>query len=97
MSKNKSRQQLIAQLERLAFYRPNDGIRLALEGGEADIQKLRLEGVAEFKRNSSGTVELKFFDRVKALELLLRLQGEDVAPGGGMMDFLRQVAGEEQL
>ena len=96
MSKNKSRQQLIAQLERLAFYRPNDGIRLALEGGGADIQKLRLEGVAEFRYNSSGTVELKFFDRIKVLELLLRLQGETAARQGGMLDFLQQVAGEEQ-
>ena len=35
-------------------------------------------------------------ERTETRELLLRLQGDNVAPGGGMMDFLRQVAGEEQ-
>ena len=94
MSKRKSRDDLVAQLERLAFYRPNDGIRLALEG-EADVRRLRLEGVSEFKRQGNGTVELKFFDRIKALELLLALQQEDGAPSGGVMEFLRQMGGEE--
>ena len=94
MSKRKSRDDLVAQLERLAFYRPNDGIRLALEG-EADVRRLRLEGVSEFKRQGNGTVELKFFDRIKALELLLALQQEDGAPSGGVMEFLRRMGGEE--
>ncbi len=94
MSKRKSRDDLVAQLERLAFYRPNDGIRLALEG-EADVRRLRLEGVSEFKRQGNGTVELKFFDRIKALELLLALQQEDGAPSGGVIEFLRRMGGEE--
>ena len=94
MSKRKSRDDLVAQLERLAFYRPNDGIRLVLEG-EADVRRLRLEGVSEFKRQGNGTVELKFFARIKALELLLALQQEDGAPSGGVMEFLRRMGGEE--
>lgn len=94
MSKRKSRDAVIAQLERLAFYRPNDGIRLAIEG-EADVRRLHLEGVSEFKRHGNGTVELKFFDRIKALELLLALQQEGETPSGGVMEFLRQIGGEE--
>ena len=47
MSRRKSREDLIGLLERLAFYRPNDAIRMAMEEG-VDIRKLRLEGVAVF-------------------------------------------------
>ena len=92
MSRRKSREDLIGLLERLAFYRPNDAIRMAMEEG-VDIRKLRLEGVAEFKCHANGAMELKFFDRVKALELLLALEGEQ--GGGGLMDFLQQLGGGE--
>ncbi len=91
MSRRKSREDLIGLLERLAFYRPNDAIRMAMEEG-VDIRKLRLEGVAEFKCHANGAMELKFFDRVKALELLLALEGEP-GDGGGLLGFLQQLSG----
>lgn len=93
MSRRKSREDLIGQLERLAFYRPNDAIRIAMEEG-VDIRKLRLEGVAEFKCHANGAMELKFFDRTKALELLLALEGEH-GDNGGLMGFLQQLSGGE--
>ena len=96
MSKRTSREGLARYAERLAFYRPNDAIRLALEEGAPDIGKLRLEGVAEFKRLANGTVELKFIDRIKALDFLLRLQQQEegLPAGEGISGFLEQVAGE---
>ena len=81
-------------LQRLAFYRPNDAIRIAMEEGGVDVGKLRLEGVSEFKRHANGAVEIKFFDRMKALELLLEVQDEGTASTLGA--FLSSAAeGEE--
>ena len=84
-------------LRRLAYYRPNDAIRIAMEEGGVDVGKLRLEGVSEFKRHANGAVEIKFFDRLKALELLLEQQegGEDRSVS--LAGFLASAAeGEEE-
>ena len=83
-------------LKRLAFYRPNDAIRIAMEEGEVDVRRLKLEGVSEFKRHANGAVEIKFFDRLKALELLLELQ-EERAPTGTLESFLKGVAEGEDV
>lgn len=93
MGKKKSREEIIRYLERLAFYRPNDGIRIAFAEEPVDWRRLRLEGVAEFKRHANGTVELKFLDRLKALELLVRLQEERTEEGAGIENFLERLGG----
>ena len=96
MEKRASREKLLRYLERLAFYRPNDGIRIALEEGDLDVRRLRLEGVSEFRRHANGTVEVKFFDRLKALTLLMELQEEGEVPAGhGIRDFLEGLSGGE--
>lgn len=95
MSRRKSREDLVEQLERLAFYRPNDAIRMAMEEG-VEIKKLHLEGVAEFKYHANGSMEMKFFDRIKALELLLALEGEQRGCGG-LMGFIQQLNGGETV
>ena len=41
------------------------------------LDKLDLSAVTEFKRNHNGTVELKFVDRLAALQWLLERVGED--------------------
>lgn len=68
-----------AGLERLAFGRANDAAKLVFceEMPEQDtLAKLDLFNVSEMKRVKGGGVEIKLFDRQKALEKLLELESE---------------------
>lgn len=61
-----------AGLHRIAFASSADAVKLLLcEGYEnLDIEELDLFNVAEIKRPKGGGLEIKFFDRIKALEKL---------------------------
>lgn len=74
------REQLLEQMRRLACARVNDAVKLAYlpEEEREAIGKLDLSALTEFRRSGAGTVELKFADRMKALERLLELS----APSG---------------
>lgn len=63
---------ILNQIRRLAGSRANDAIQLAfIEERELEkVEELDLSALTEFKRNSNGTVEMKFLDRVAALEWL---------------------------
>ncbi len=80
MKRNKKpldREQLLEQMRTLACAKVNDAVKLAyLPEEERDaIGKLDLSALIEFRRSGAGTVELKFADRMKALERLLELSG----------------------
>jgi len=96
LPRRKSREEVLRYLEKLAFYRPNDGIAIAFAGEDVDWRRMKLEDVAEFKRHANGTVEVKFIDRLRALELLMRLQEPAAGDGGGMERFIEQVCGGEE-
>ena len=72
------REEILKEIRRLAKGKVNDAVRLAYLGEDelAEIGRLELSAVTEFKRNSNGTVELKFVDRLAALQWLLE-QAED--------------------
>ncbi len=53
------REALLEQMGKLACARVNDAVKLAYE----------------FRRSGAGTVEMKFTDRMRALERLLELSG----------------------
>lgn len=66
-----------AGLERLAFGEINDAIKLILN--EEDISKkeaerLNLFNVSEIKKVKGGGIEIKLFDRQKALEKLWEIE-----------------------
>ena len=71
----KRRKELLAYLRKLAKGKNNDVVRLAfLEPGNLEVvDRLDLTGVAEFKRNANGALEVKFVDRVKVLAMLREL------------------------
>lgn len=75
----KNREAVLNKIEKLAMGRVNDAVRLAFlsEGELAGLDKLDLSAVTEFKRSSNGTVELKFVDRLSALQWLSERVGED--------------------
>lgn len=73
------RQEIVEELRRLVQSRNNDGVKLAFLSQEdlKQIGRLDLRGVAEFKRSEKGCFEIRFIDKVKALELLERLCREE--------------------
>ena len=73
------REAILEALGKIALSRPNDAIALALAPQEQYVPGLDLWGVSEFKMSSTGGVEVKFADRVKAVSLLLECLsgGED--------------------
>ncbi len=69
------REDVIRRLCEMAFGRANDAVKLALgeELSEKTLETLDLSAVSEFKRGSNGSVEVKFIDRTKALDILCGL------------------------
>ena len=71
--KQTARAQALRRMKQIAGCRVNDAVKLAfLDSGLeqeqiAVIDGLDLGALAEFKRNSSGTVEIKLVDRLAAL------------------------------
>ncbi|MDR0883688.1 MAG: terminase small subunit [Oscillospiraceae bacterium] len=82
--------ELLAGVRRLAFGSVTDAVRLVL-GTEvpsaAEIERMDLFNVSEIKRPREGALEIKFFDRLKALELLSTLRTADDA--GALSGFLK--------
>ncbi len=80
--KQTARAQALRRMKKIAGCRVNDAVKLAfLDSGLeqeqiAVIDGLDLGALAEFKRNSSGTVEIKLVDRLAALERLAALGQE---------------------
>lgn len=66
------------RLAELAFGKPNDCVRLALEE-MPDLSELDLSLLSEIKRSEKGMVEIKLIDRLKALEQLSVSTGDDNA------------------
>lgn len=79
------REDVTRRLAELAFGRPNDCVRLALEE-TADLEGLDLSLLSEIKRSEKGMVEIKLIDRLRALEQLAASAGEE---GSETEEFLR--------
>ncbi|MEG2177048.1 MAG: hypothetical protein RRY97_09265, partial [Oscillibacter sp.] len=75
------REDAVRRLAELAFGRANDAARLALCRGETDPEGLDLSAVAELKVTDKGGVEIKFIDRIRALEALSAALEDGGNPG----------------
>ena len=66
--------------QRLAFGCISDAVCLLFsdEVSPEEIEKMDLFNIAEIKRKKGGDIEIKFFDRLKALEKL-----QDIRTGNG--------------
>ena len=80
-----SKADVTRRLAELAFGKANDCVRLALED-EPQLSKLDLSLLSEIKRNEKGTVEIKLIDRLRALEQLAQVAGQN---GQNAEEFLR--------
>lgn len=87
-----SRSDVTRRLAELAFGKANDCVRLALED-DPQLGRLDLSLLSEVKRNDKGTVEIKLIDRLRALEQLAQVAGEDTQD---LEAFLQALQGESE-
>ena len=87
-----SRQDVRRLLAELACGKVNDCVRLALEEDPC-LDKLDLSLLSEVKRNDKGTVEIKLIDRLRALEQLAQVAGEDTQD---LEAFLQALQGDQE-
>ena len=74
-----SPEEIVSGYRRIAFGSCHDALRLLLCGelpDNGDIESVDLFNVSEIKKPKDGAIEIKFFDRLKALEHLEALSGE---------------------
>lgn len=91
-----SRQMARAGYERLAFGDVSDAVRLMFEGDPAAVDPARYDlfNVAEIKRPKDGAMEIKFFDRIKALE---KLEDIDENDRSNVSDFYKALVGTSPM
>ena len=73
-----------AGYRRLAFGSAADALRLVFcedPPSKEELDEMNLFNVAEIKRPKGGGIEIKFFDRLKPLERLAELSGEESVSG----------------
>ena len=65
-------EEIVAGYRRIAFGSPSDCIKLIFKESVTDeeLEQLDLFNISEIKKAKSGNIEIKFFDRIKALEHL---------------------------
>lgn len=87
-----AKQKAYAGYERIAFGSVNDAVKLLFEdeGFRTGAEEYDLFNVAEIKRPKEGALEIKFFDRLKALEKLEQYGQNDE---GGSSDFYKALIG----
>lgn len=87
------RDTLLCSVFRLITSENNDAVRLIYRDQMSDeeIRSLNLSGVAEIKRLKDKSVEIKFFDRIRALDKLGELNDtvSDSASAGGLLEAMR--------
>ena len=73
-----------AGYRRLAFGSAADALRLVFcedPPSKEELDEMNLFNVAEIKRPKGGGIEIKFFDRLKPLERLAEMSGEESVSG----------------
>lgn len=82
--KNEIREEILEGYRRLAFGKVQDPVRLLFceELTPAALKKMDLFNVSEVKRVKGGGMEIKFFDRIRALQCMQELGGDEQAISG---------------
>ncbi len=84
------RRQARAGYERLAFGSVADAVRLLFEAEPQELEQYDLFNVAEIKKPKEGSMEIKFFDRIRALEKLEACGAPEKQPAS---DFYSAIIG----
>lgn len=100
----KIRQEILDGYRRIAFGEVQDPVRLLFceEISPQILRKMDLFNVAEVKRPKGGGMEIRFFDRIRALQCMQELGGAGQDDGGFYRALeqgaqaLRSAAGKEE-
>lgn len=87
------REDVTRRLAELAFGKPNDCVRLALEE-IPDLSELDLSLLSEIRRSEKGMVEIKLIDRLRALEQLSAATAGGEEQAEKLIRALRPAEGE---
>lgn len=87
-----TRQYVMRELKKLVSGKTNDCVRLLLEDNP-DVSQLDLRLLEEVKRPKGGGMEIKLLSRIKALELLAELSGQE---SRGEDPLILSLLGEEE-
>lgn len=83
----------VCGLYRMAFSTPADAVRLLYRETptDAELDGLDLSSVAEVKRTKDKSMEIKFFDRMKAMDRLCDYfnSSEELNSSGGLLEAMR--------
>lgn len=76
--------------QKLAFGSVSDALRLlyAKQPNAEELEQMDLFMISDIRRNRDGMLEIKFFDRLKALEKLDAAAREDNAGVAGLMEAI---------
>lgn len=87
--KSITQKEVKAGLHRIAFASSADAVKLILaeDPSVLDIEALDLFNVSEIKKPKGGGLEVKFFDRIKALEKLGELTENTAEQAAGCVSF----------
>jgi len=92
---NKQKPAAIDGLRKLAFCKINDAVKILLAAHDFDaglIAKLDLFPVSEIRQNKDGGLEIKFYDRLKAFEMLINYTGCGENPQNSFYGALESAA-----
>ena len=82
------RRDIQRRLAELAFGRANDCVKLVLEDSP-QVDELDLSLLSEVKRSDRGAVEVKLIDRLRALEALGGMVGDEEGEMKAVLQALR--------
>ena len=93
MENTNLREEVEAGLRHIAFGSVADCVKLLFHGEELSDRRIRgldLYCAADLKRGSGGISEIKFYDRLKALEILSTLESDPGSAQAELLEALRK-------
>ncbi|MBQ9857929.1 MAG: hypothetical protein IJO77_02900, partial [Oscillospiraceae bacterium] len=85
---------VIKRLGEIALGRSNDPVKLAFTNPDRlDIDSLDLTMLSELRRAANGSVEIKLFNRLDALKIMMEALRDE--PGNEALEFLQTLCSAE--
>lgn len=98
MTKKTVNEQISDVLRQMALGQVSDAVRLLMHGNELterQLKRLNLVNVADIKRAAGGVTEIKFFDRLKAIQCLMAFEQQADNTGTAFIEALMKSASSE--
>lgn len=88
MQRNFRKKDVLRRLGEIALGRSNDAVKLAFcDPAYLDIDSMDLTMISELRKGANGSVELKLFNRIDALKVMMDAVRDEA--GGEALQFLQ--------